>query len=177
MRRLVLGPLYGLRTWKLVGDRGAERLSGPYTGTSWPGGGSWLQATCVRDGSHVPPVAACTCGVYALHPNRANARRALAVRREIAGIVELRGAVEVHVDGVRAQEGRPHALVQHPRSNPHLLRRLGAVYGAAIVDVRDADALVAWCRERDVGLSAAAVGALLGNPRRREPRFWRRSAR
>ncbi len=131
---LMLGPLYGLRTWTLLGDRGAERSSGPYSRTPWPEGRAWLQATCRRDGSRAPPVATCTCGVSGWHPSRPNARRILAIRREIAGIVEARGAVEVHADGFRAQSGRPHALVIHRRSNPHLVRRLGAVYGAAIVE-------------------------------------------
>lgn len=159
---VVPGPLYGLRTWKVVGERGAERLSGPYAGTLWPDGGVWMQATCRLDGAHIAPVGDCTCGVYGWHPSRRSARRVLAVRREIAGIVETRGAVEVHVDGFRAQEARPYALVVHRRSNPHLARRLGLAYGTRIIETRDANALLTWCRERDLGLGDAGVRALLG---------------
>jgi hypothetical protein len=144
----VLGPLYGLRTWTLIGERGAERVRGPYSGTAWPDGGAWLQATCRL------------CGVYGWHPDRRSARRTLAVRREVAGIVETRGAVAVHADGFRAQEGRPHAFVLHPRSNPHMIRRLASVYEAGVVEVRGADALLAWCLEHDAGLSASGLEAL-----------------
>jgi hypothetical protein len=161
---LVPGPLYGLRTWIAVGERGLERLCGPYSGAVWPDRGAWLQAICSRGDAHPAPSAGCTCGVYGLHPSLRAARRVLAVRREIAGIVEARGAVEVHADGFRAAEARPHALVVHPRSNPYLLRRLAAAYGAPLVELRDARALLAWCREHDAGLSAAAVGEMLGCP-------------
>jgi hypothetical protein len=169
---LVAGPLYGLRTWIAVGERGLERLSGPYSGAIWPEDGAWLQASCGRDGVHAAPAATCTCGLYAWHPSLSSARRALAVRREIAGIVATRGAVEVHADGFRAAEGRPHALVVHPRSNPYLLRRLAAAYDTALVELRNARALLAWCEEHRVGLSAAAIQDMLGPaPPRRRPRW------
>jgi hypothetical protein len=156
----VPGPLYGLRTWALVGERGAERVRGPYSGTAWPDAGAWLQATCRLGGAHAVPADGCSCGVYGWHPNRRSARRSLAVRREVAGIVETRGAVAVHADGFRAQEGRPHAFVLHPRSNPHLIRRLASAYDAGVVEVRGADALLAWCLEHDAGLSPAGLEAL-----------------
>jgi hypothetical protein len=159
---LVAGPLYGLRTWIAVGERGGERLSGPYSGVVWPAGGAWLRARCPHDGGHDAPGPACTCGVYGLHPTRRAARRALAVRREIPGIVETRGAVEVHADGFRAAEGRPHVLVVHARCNPYLLRRLAAAYDAELVEVRGARALLAWCEERHIGFARPALDALLG---------------
>ena len=174
---LLPGPLRGLRTWTLTGERGAERLRGPYSGAAWPGGGRWLRATCQADLAHPVPAAGCSCGVYGWHPTHRTARRVLAVRREIAGVVETRGVVEVHADGFRAQEGRPSALVAHRRSNPHLMRRLAAAYGVEIVEVRHADALLAWCREHDIGLSAATLEALLGRPAAREQRLrlpWQR---
>jgi hypothetical protein len=167
---LVAGPLYGLRTWIAVGERGVERLSGPYSGAIWPDGGAWLRAGCSLDHGHAAPRAGCTCGVYGLHPSLRAARRVLAVRREIAGIVETRGTVEVHADGFRAAEGRPHVLVTHQRSNPYLLARLAAAYGAALVELRDAHALLAWCREHGVGLSEATLETLLGSAAIRRPR-------
>jgi hypothetical protein len=174
---LVPGALYGVRTWIAAGPRGEERLAGPYSGMPWPGGGAWLRAGCALDAGHAAPAAGCTCGVYGLHPRPRAARRALAVRREIAGVVEARGAVEVHADGFRAAEGRPHALVLHRRSNPFLIRRLAEVYGVAIVEIRDADALVAWCRERGLGLGGAALEALIGPPRRPSPSWPVRALR
>jgi hypothetical protein len=161
---LVPGLLYGLRTWALTGERGAERLRGPYSGAAWPDGGRWLHATCEADGGHAVPVAGCSCGVYGWHPTHHTARRVLAVRREIAGVVETRGAAELHADGFRAEQGRPSALVAHRRSNPHLIRRLAVTYGVPIVEIRNADALLAWCLEHDIGLSAASLEALLGRP-------------
>src|SRR5690348_16813510 len=142
-------PLLGLRTWALAGERGAERLRGPYSGTPWPKGGAWLRASCTRDDAHAAPVADCSCGIYGLHPSRRNAWRALAFRREIGGVVEARGAVELHPDGFRAEEGRPQVLLAHPRSNPHLLRRLSEAYAVPVVEVRGAKALLAWCEAHD----------------------------
>jgi len=175
---LVVGPLYGLRTWRTTGERGAERLRGPYSGTVWPTGGAWLRAVCAAGDAHAVPAAGCACGVYGWHPTRRSARSALAVRREVAGIVEARGPVEVHAEGFRAREGRPRALVLHPRSNPHLIQRLAGAYGADVVEVRGADALIDWCAEHGIGLAPAALAALLGAeteaPRRRR---WLRLGR
>ncbi len=53
--------------------------------------------------------------------------------------------------------------------NPALLDRLAAAYGLPIVDVRGPDDLLAWCRERGLGLSEEVVESLLG-PRERERR-------
>jgi hypothetical protein len=173
----VVGPLLGLRTWIAVGERGAERLRGPWSGARWPDGGAWLHATCDVRTDHEAPSPDCSCGVYGLHPSRRSAWRTVAVRREIGGIVECSGAVEVHAEGFRAQRGRVHALVLHPRINPHLIRRLADAYGVAVVEVRGPDALLAWCREHDIGLAPAVVEALVGRPVCEEPAPSRRLAR
>ena len=154
-------PLLGLRTWAVIGARGEERLRGPYSGAPWPDRGAWLQASCTRDGAHPVPAPECSCGVYGLHPTRRNAWRALAFRREIGGVVEARGAVELHADGFRAQEGRPHLLLAHPRSNPYLLRRLSEAYEVPVVEVRGPKALLAWCRAHDIGLAPTVLQELL----------------
>src|SRR3954471_62427 len=89
---LLPAPLCGLRTWTLTGERGRERLRGPYSGAAWPrggtwlraacpGGGRWLRATCQADLAHPVPAGGCSCGVYGWHPTRRTARRVLAVRR------------------------------------------------------------------------------------------------
>ena len=114
---LLVGPLYGLRTWAVVGPPGDERLAGPQRRTPWPDGGAWLDATCERAAEHVAPEHDCVCGIHALHPDAANARRVLSVRREVPGIVECDGPVEVHAQGFRARRGRPHALVLLPGRN------------------------------------------------------------
>ncbi len=171
---LVAGPLYGLRTWAVVGPPGEERLAGPERGTPWPDGGEWLWATCERDARHVAPEHDCVCGIHALHPDEANARRVLRLRGKVPGIVECDGPVEVHTDGFRAQRGRPHALVLLPGRNAGLFGRLSRAYGAEVIEVRRAADLVRVCRDRGLGLTPAVVDEILGAE---AAQAWRRAAR
>ena len=159
---LVAGPLYGLRTWVVVGKPGAERLAGPQRREPWPAGGAWLEARCAKDPSHEAPVHDCVCGLHAWHPDPHNARRVLAARREVAGVVECDGAIEVHAEGFRAQRGRPYALVLPPLKNPALIRRLADAYDAEVAEVGGPDELAAWCRERGLGIEPAVLDDLLG---------------
>jgi hypothetical protein len=159
---LVPGPIYGLRTWVVVGEQGAERLAGPQRRTPWPDGGAWLEATCTADPAHTAPEHGCICGLHAWHPDAHNARRVLAARREVAGVVECDGTVEVHAEGFRAQRGRPHAIVVTPLRNAALAGRLAEAYDAEVAAVAGPDALVDWCRERRLGLEAAVVDDMLG---------------
>ena len=46
---LVPGPLYGLRTWRVVIEDGRERLSAPQRGTPWALGHGWVEAACGGD--------------------------------------------------------------------------------------------------------------------------------
>jgi hypothetical protein len=170
---LVAGPLYGLRTWAVVGPPGEERLAGPERRTPWPDGGEWLCATCDRDARHVAPEHDCVCGIHALHPDAANASRVLRLRRQVPGIVECDGPVEVHAEGFRAQRGRPHAFVLQPGRNAPLLGRLSRAYDAEIIDVRRPADLERVCRERGLGLTPAVVDEILGPETARE---WRRAA-
>jgi hypothetical protein len=158
---LLPGPLYGLRTWRVVVEDGQERLAAPHRGTIWPAAGEWLEAEC-PDGSHAAPTAGCGCGIHAWHPRRASAKRVLGIRRELPGIVEAGGAVEVHEDGFRAERTRPYALVLTPGRNGKLLHRLAEAYRVPVVELSGSDALLAWCRERDLGLEASVVERLLG---------------
>jgi hypothetical protein len=157
---LVPSPLYGLRTWTVVGDAGSERLAAPHRAVTWPAEGEWLEATCAA--GHGSPGRDCDCGVHAWHPRRRSARRIVAARREIPGVVEASGAIEVHDDGFRAQRARPYALVLDGRRNPALVRRLAAAYRVPVVEAGGPAALVAWCRARDLGLEEAVVVELLG---------------
>ena len=171
---LVAGPLYGLRTWAIVGPPGEERLAGPQRRTPWPAGGEWLQATCACDPAHAAPAHDCVCGIHALHPNERNARRVLALRREVPGIVECDGPVEVHPDGFRARRGRPHAIVLLPGRNAGLAGRLSRAYAAEVVDLRGPAELVQWCREEELGLAPAVVDDLIGADTARE---WQQASR
>jgi hypothetical protein len=171
---LVAGPIYGLRTWVVVGAPGAERLAGPHSGTPWPADAAWLEATCAVDPGHVAPEHECICGLHALHPDRASARHVLSARREIAGVVECDGAIEVHPDGFRAERGRPYALVLTPLKNPALVRRLASSYDAEVVKVSGPAELLDWCRERRLGLEPPVVDELVGPD---VARAWRRNKR
>jgi hypothetical protein len=162
---LVPSPLYGLRTWSVVGARGEERLAGPQQSTPWPEAGGWLTASCARDGGHAAPAPECECGIHAWHPARRSARRVLANRGQVPGVVEAGGAVEVHRDGFRAERARPFAVLLGPRANAGLAGRLATAYGAELVPVDGPDAVLAWCRDRGLGLAPAVVDSLLGPER------------
>src|SRR4051794_19830821 len=157
---LVPGALYGLRAWAVTGEPGVEELVGAYAGVPWPPG-RWLQATCSKGQEHAAPGHDCTCGIYALHPRPRTARRVLAVRGRIGGIVEATGGVEVHEEGFRAERARPYALMIG-RRNPALVRRLAARYDAELIDSRDPKALLAFCRERGLGFDEDVVRFLIG---------------
>jgi hypothetical protein len=161
---LVPGPVYGIRTWVVIGEQGAERLAGPQSRTPWPAGGEWLEATCATDRAHAAPEHDCICGLHAWHPDAHNARRVLAARREVAGIVECDGTVEVHAEGFRAQRGRPRAIVVTPMRNAALAGRLASAYDAEVASVAGPDALAAWCHDRGLGLEPPVVDELLGRP-------------
>jgi hypothetical protein len=159
---LVPGPLYGLRTWIVVAEDGRERLRGLHQGGEWPPGDGWLEAECPSAAGHRPPGRECECGIHAWHPTLKNARRVLASRREVAGVIEARGAVEVHEEGFRAERARPYALVSMPSRNGKRVGRLAEIYATQVIEVRKPDELVAWCRERGLGMDERVVAELLG---------------
>ena len=167
---LVPGPLYGLRTWIVVSEDGHERLRGLHQGGEWPPGDGWLEASCAI-AHHRPPGRECECGIHAWHPTRKNARRVLATKMEIAGVIEARGAVEVHEEGFRAERARPHALVATRDRNGKLVRRLAELYDTQVVEVRKPEELLDWCRERGLGMDEKVVAELLG------PEWAEKSAR
>ncbi|HKE81180.1 MAG TPA: hypothetical protein VKB54_17825 [Solirubrobacteraceae bacterium] len=139
-------------------EDGRERLSAPQRRTLWNAG--WVQADCGE--GHVAPAPSCRCGIHAWHPRRASARRVLASRFDLPGIVEADGAVEVHEDGFRAARARPYAFIRLPGRNPAPIERLGAAYGAEILDLRRPEELLRVCAERGLGLAQPVVEQLLG---------------
>jgi hypothetical protein len=168
---LFADPLYGLRFWRVSADDSGELLVGPHQGTFWPPAGEWLQARCPL--GHDAPAPSCDCGAHAWHPRRKSVRDVLAPRGTVAGLVEARGAVEVHEDGIRAALARPHALIVTPGRNEALIRRLAARYDTSLVEVRGPRALLAYCREHDIGMDEGVVSELLGvnTTERRRARF------
>lgn len=158
---LVPTPVYGLRTWTVKGERPDERLAGAYRDSSpWPPGGPWFEASCGE--GHGAPAPQCSCGVHAWHPRSRAARRILAARREVPGIVEASGAIEVHEDGFRAERARPYALLLAPGRNAALVHRLGEAYHVPVVEAAAPDAVLSWCREHGLGLGEPVVAELLG---------------
>jgi hypothetical protein len=161
---LIPGPLYGLRTWRVVVEDGVERLAGPHRAIPWPPG-EWLTASCDK---HAAPAPDCDCGIHAWHPRRSSARRVLATRREVPGVMEAEGATEVHHDGFRAERARPHALMIAPGRNAEQIRRLARAYGVEAVEVHGAKDVLAWCAERGLGMNEPVVRKLVGPPPRRK---------
>ena len=140
-----------------------ERLVAPLRGTVWPDHGQMLEAWCPEP--HHPPASGCMCGVHGWHPSRWSARRVCSVRREVPGIVEASGAVEVHEDGFRAQRGRPHTLVVLPNRNARQIERLAEAYDARVLHVRSAHELLAHCHEHARGMTQGTVASLVGRER------------
>jgi hypothetical protein len=172
---LVPRPLYGLRTWTVVGDAGAERLAGPQQHLTWPPASAWLEATCTA--GPASPAPDCACGVHAWHPRSRWAKRVFAASGVVPGVVEATGAIEVHQDGFRAQRARPYALVLAPGRNRGLVGRLAAAYGVPVVEAGSPDAVLDWCRARSLGLEEAVVTKLLGPAAEERRRAKRRRAR
>src|SRR5262245_28753036 len=162
---LVPGPIYGLRSWRVAGTPGEERLIASQRTTTWPIGGALLEAECSATPPHDPPGTTCTCGLHAWHPSRSAARRVCGVRSEVPGILEARGAVELHADGFRAQRARPCALVLLPGRNARQLERLAEAYHVELLGVHGPSELLAHCRERGLGLSESVVTDLVGAER------------
>jgi hypothetical protein len=158
----------------LAADERGEILRATSHTTPWPSNGEWLEASCTSSGNHSAPAAGCSCGIHAWHPRRSSARRVLASRFELPGIVEAAGAVEVQEEGFRAERARPYALVVTPGRNKNQATRLAERYRAEVVEVAGADALLAWCRERGLGIGEQTVDELLGAERVEEQREARR---
>jgi hypothetical protein len=172
---LVPSPLYGLRRWTVMGEAGRERLAGPHQTLIWPPGGAWLEATCPA--GHMAPARDCDCGVHAWHPRLRWARRVVAARAAIPGVVEASGAIELHEDGFRAQRARPYALVLPAGRNRRLVGRLAEAYGVPVVEADNPDAVLDWCRARGLGLEEAVVTELLGPVAEERRQARRRRAR
>jgi len=144
----LIEPVIGFRQWRLADD-GLHSLTSEELWRS-----PRLDAQC-RLGGHpdeVPPTAQCSCGVYAWYepcPRTASA----ATRNIVAGAVVMWGAIELHVDGMRAQHCRI-AAVALPLSRGEKrdrLRRATALLGVPTVRHRDL-----WAAGRMYGVPVPA---------------------
>jgi hypothetical protein len=95
-------------------------------------------------------------------------------RGEVPGILEASGAVEVHADGFRAERGRPHALALLPNRNERQLQRLAEAYEIELLRLDGPDGLLAYCRDRGLGLSESVVAELVGTEKLAADRRRRR---
>lgn len=68
----------------------------------------------------------------------------------------------MHEDGFRAERARPCVLLLAPGRNARLVHRLAKAYGARVVEVDGAGAVLDFCRARGLGLDESGVVALLG---------------
>ena len=179
---LFAGRIHGIRVWQLGWVNGDAYLEG-FNGAEWVARGRPTVAACRRSGRrslHRAPHHDCACGLYATHPDSAWFAFGLLYRKRtpplarIAGIVEAWGRVELHEDGFRAEFARPVAvaLVGAPAESDlgGAVARLADRYASEVLVLEDHEALVAYCRSRDLGLSRPVVRSLLPEHQRKAPR-------
>ena len=153
---LFTAPIHGVRTWDVLPDRdGTPLLCGWAVNQVWPPGEPY-RASCVATQfrrvparghvrqPHLAPHPDCSCGIYALHPARLDARRDLLGKLSrcensgVIGAIEAWGRIEVHASGFRAERARPIALYRcrtgHEPSGREI-ERLAAAYGARIIEL------------------------------------------
>ncbi len=170
---LIAGKIHGVRSWSIGVRAGEPRLISTFSDTAWESGGRATEAACGESGRgsherHIPH-ANCGCGLYAWHPSAARTAYSLFRGDDeggCTGIVEAWGRVQLHREGFRARYARPTVLIL-PRAavgtgHEATIRRLAAAHRAEVAVVAGAGDLERYCRERDLGLSPAAVGDLLG---------------
>jgi hypothetical protein len=139
-------PLVGFRSWRLVDGR----LRSVYLPVFWDD--AEKQAECLDHAApdadarrsappgHAVPDRGCTCGIYAYYEPDMNFPTV--DYRGVCGIVTLPGTIELHEDGMRAEQARIEALALYSRWTT---RQLDAVRDVAVelgVDVVDLDEIV-----------------------------------
>ncbi|MGH2992784.1 MAG: hypothetical protein ACRDL1_04530 [Solirubrobacterales bacterium] len=176
---LIAGAVHGIRTWSMLWTRGGDVALAGFGGYEWEGGGRATRAECDAHSAGRAPDPECGCGLYALHP-RAGAEGRLALEpsaawndRQVTGIVEAWGTVELHADGFRAEYARPVALLLlsdwEGSDYATLVHRLAGRHGARVLCIRDPAEVIAYCGRRNLGLAEGTVRSLLREPPRPEP--------
>src|SRR3954451_15013960 len=120
----------GYRAWHIE----ADGLLRPWTFTALPWQPGANRAVCARDVRHMPPVADCMCGLYALTDP---ADRRLDFRADQAvGAIAAWGDLEVHRTGFRAEQACVTALALPDRAGFEqraALARAAERYGVPLV--------------------------------------------
>lgn len=123
---LVAGELRGYRRFRLAAD-GLH----PTVQRTGPWAAPLERAVCVRDRSHVPPVAGCGCGLYGwYHPADAD----VSGFGDVTAVIAARGRVVLGDHGMRAAAARVEAVaLPWPASTPLRRRMLAERYPEAAV--------------------------------------------
>jgi hypothetical protein len=131
------------RSWRVV-DEGLRSVYLPVLWTERE-----MKATCLCDESpdpdaprsappgHGAPDRGCTCGIYAYYEPDLNLP--MVDHRGVAGIVSLWGTIELHEDGMRAEQARVEALALYSRWSTRQIEAVREVAGTLGVDLVDLD--------------------------------------
>jgi hypothetical protein len=131
------------RSWRLVD----EGLRSVYLPTLWTE--REMKATCLcldapdedapRSAApgHAAPDRGCTCGIYAYYEPDLNFPTI--DYRGVAGIVSLWGTIELHEEGMRAEQARVEALALYSRWSTRQIDAVREVAGTLGVDLVDLD--------------------------------------
>ncbi|HEV2813789.1 MAG TPA: hypothetical protein VGW10_11115 [Solirubrobacteraceae bacterium] len=150
-------PIVGYRAWRVDGDALVPWSAARAGAAAWTAGVN--QAVCLHLGAHpgrVPPVAECSCGLYALA--RSTDER-LRPAHEAVGAIAAWGDVEVHASGFRAQYAAVVALALPERCDGAHAAGLGAAARRYGVPVVPADGLVDTALEYGRPIAFAAIPA------------------
>jgi hypothetical protein len=98
-------PVIGFRQWRLVGDE----LRSLACDERWPEPTRVARCLVADHGDEAPPVADCTCGIYAWYVPRPRTASA-GTPDYVSGAVVLWGGIELHITGMRAERCRIVAL-------------------------------------------------------------------
>ena len=137
----LIEPVVGFRNWRVIDGR----LRSLYLPVFWDQ--RTVRANCNanqgdNDGvaaAHMAPDPTCTCGIYAyLEPDR---RFSTIDYRGVTGIVTLSGTIEVHSDGMRAEQACVEALALYSRWSSRQKEAVQQIAGELGVDLVDLGAV------------------------------------
>jgi hypothetical protein len=139
-------PLVGFRSWRVVDGR----LRSVYLPVFWDE--AEMHAQCLHfaapdadaprsaPAGHTAPDRGCTCGIYAYYEPDVNFPTV--DYRGVCGIVTLTGSIELHEDGMRAEQARIEALALYSRWTTRQLDAVRSVAAELGVDLTDLDDIV-----------------------------------
>jgi hypothetical protein len=128
----------GFRNWRVIDGR----LRSVYLPVFWEERTVRAHCNANEEGeaaAHMAPDPTCTCGIYAyLEPDR---RFPTIDYRGVTGIVTLSGTIEVHADGMRAEQACVEALAIYSRWTSRQKQAVEQIAGELGVDLVDLGAV------------------------------------